>query len=194
MTPLPAHPLLAATLLHPEAEAQRLFAQLCAETPWNDGGYSAAGRRFRLPRLQCWFSDPGIEYRYAQNLFNSHPWTPALGALRELVEAHTGERFNAVLANLYRDGSDAVGWHADDEDDLGPAPHIASLSLGATRRFHWRPKPGVVGEADSLALPAGTLLLMRAPFQQDWEHAVLAEPEVAGARLNLTFRLVRPQR
>lgn len=192
MTPHPSQPLLACCTLQTPAEARRLFERLCADIPWNDGGFSAAGRRFRLPRLQCWFSDPGIEYRYAQNLLNSHPWTPELAALRDSVEAHTGERFNAVLANLYRDGSDAVGWHADDEDDLGPAPHIASLSLGATRRFHWRPKPGVTGSTDAMALPAGTLLLMRAPFQQAWEHAVLAEPEITGARLNLTFRLVRP--
>ncbi|ANQ85946.1 alpha-ketoglutarate-dependent dioxygenase AlkB family protein [Azoarcus olearius] len=190
MTPLARHPLLALTPLYDATAAQALFDTLCAEIPWNDGDYTAAGRRFRLPRLQCWFSDPGATYRYADNLMNSHPWTPTLAALRARVEAVSGVRFNAVLANLYRDGEDAVGWHADDEDDLGPAPHIASLSLGATRRFHWRPKPGVVGEADALPLPAGTLLLMRAPFQQQWEHAVPAEPAVRGARLNLTFRNV----
>lgn len=188
--PAAGHPLLDVRRLCDAAEADALFRALCAETPWNDGSYSAAGRRFSLPRLQAWFSDPGAAYRYAGNLHNSHPWTPRLSELRERIAALTGIRFNAVLANLYRDGNDHVGWHADDEADLGPAPQIASLSLGATRAFHWRPKPSTTGDAGQLALPAGTLLLMRAPFQQGWEHAVPAEPAVGAPRLNLTFRLV----
>ncbi|TDN46790.1 alkylated DNA repair dioxygenase AlkB [Azoarcus indigens] len=198
MTPAPLilpapHPLLNCWRLLDAAAAEQLFHALCAGIPWTDGSYLAAGRRFRLPRQQAWFSDAGIDYRYAQNLLNSHGWTPPLAALREQVAQLTGHRFNAVLANLYRDGEDHVGWHADDEADLGPAPVIASLSLGATRAFHWRPKPGVAGAAASLPLEAGTLLLMRAPFQQQWEHAVPAEPDIAGARLNLTFRRVFPQ-
>lgn len=192
LRPLPEHPMLGlATLLDPAA-AQALFDALLTETPWTEGHYVAAGRRFALPRLQCWFADPGVEYRYAQQLLNSHPWTPRLQALRVRIETICGRPFNAVLANLYRDGNDHVSWHADDEDDLGPAPHIASLSLGSTRHFHWRPKPGTHGEAGSLPLPPGTLVLMHAPFQQQWEHSIPAEPAVAGARLNLTFRNVIP--
>lgn len=175
-----------------KADATTLLADLLAEIPWNDGGFVAAGRRFELPRLQAWFADPGIDYRYAQNLQNSHPWSARLQALRLQVEALTGTTFNAVLANLYRDGGDSVGWHADDEDDLGPTPHIASLSLGARRHFHWRPKPGASGDDGALALPSGTLLLMRAPFQQFWEHAILPEPEIRAPRLNLTFRFIHP--
>jgi len=187
------HPLITLAQPFSAAEADAIFATLMADIPWTDGGYEVAGRRFALPRLQCWFADAGVIYRYADQLQNSRDWLPLLASLRERVEAQTGRRFNAVLANLYRNGDDRVAWHADDEDDLGPAPEIASLNFGATRRFHWRPKTGVVGTPGSVALPAGALLLMTAPFQRDWEHAVPPEPGVSGARLNLTFRRVYPR-
>lgn len=185
---VPGHPLLRSGRLLAQDEADALFQALMSTTPWNDGSYMAAGRRFQLPRLQAWYADEGVDYRYADNLHNSHPWTPTLLALRQRVEAASGLRFNAVLLNLYRHGLDSVGWHADDEPDLGPAPAIASLSLGATRAFGVRPRP--TGEVHLLPLPAGTLLVMDAPFQQHWHHAVPAQPEVGAPRLNLTFRLV----
>lgn len=183
-----AIPLLRIGRLFDEAQAGQLFHHLIAGTPWNDGYYLAAGRRFALPRLQAWYADPGIDYRYADNLHNSHTWTPTLRALREQIEHLSGLAFNAVLLNLYRDGQDSVGWHADDEPDLGPAPAIASLSLGSTRRFSIRPRPH--GQAQHIPLPPGTLLVMDPPFQQDWEHAILADPGVMSPRLNLTFRRV----
>lgn len=181
-------PLLRIGRLLDKAEADRLFQRLLTETPWNDGYYLAGGRRFALPRLQAWHADAGIDYRYADNLRNSHCWTPTLQALRERVQAASGLDFNAVLLNLYRNGHDAVGWHADDEPDLGPAPAIASLSLGATRHFSIRPRPA--GDARHIPLPGGTLLVMDSSFQHAWEHAVLAAPDVVSPRLNLTFRRV----
>lgn len=181
-------PLLRLGRMFDKAPADQLFHQLLAETPWNDGYYLAAGRRFALPRLQAWYADPGIGYRYANNLRNSHVWTPALQALREQIQRISGLHFNAVLLNLYRDGHDTVGWHADDEPDLGPAPVIASLSLGAPRSFSVRRRPQ--GEAQHIPLPSGMLLVMDPPFQRDWEHAVPADPLVMSPRINLTFRLV----
>lgn len=188
LTTLPGNPLLRLGRLLGETEAASLFHQLITETRWNDGSYTAAGRRFQLPRLQAWHADEGIDYRYADNLHNSHTWTPALSALRERVCSTTGHDFNAVLLNLYRSGLDTVGWHADDEPDLGPAPVIASLSLGATRHFAIRPRPA--GEARRIRLLSGTLLVMEAPFQQAWEHAVPEEPDITAPRLNLTFRKI----
>lgn len=188
LSTLPGNPLLRLGRLLDEAEAAALFHRLITETHWNDGSYMAAGRRFRLPRLQAWHADEGIDYRYADNLHNSHTWTPALLTLRERVCAASGHDFNAVLLNLYRNGLDTVGWHADDEPDLGPAPVIASVSLGATRHFAIRPRPA--GEARRIRLLSGTLLVMEAPFQQVWEHAVPEESEVTAPRLNLTFRKV----
>lgn len=190
-TPLPGVPARLCRIFS-EHSANALFERLIAEIPCNDGAYFAGGRRFTLPRLQSWHADPGVSYRYAANLCNSHPWTPLLLALRESVQALTGASFNAVLANLYRDGQDSVGWHADDEPDLGPAPLIASLSLGATRRFCIRSKGAREGAADSLelALPSASLLVMDPPFQRDFEHSVPAEPMRVASRLNLTFRRI----
>jgi alkylated DNA repair dioxygenase AlkB len=190
LTPHPDLPLVATMRLLDETAAADLCHRVLAETPWNDGSYLAGGRRFQLPRLQTWFSDPGVAYRYADNLLNSHPWTPILLDLKQQVEALCNTTFNAVLVNLYRDGQDAVGWHADDEPDLGPAPIIASLSLGAVRRFSLRPKTDPSAAPLSIPLPAGTLLLMSPPLQRDWEHAVLAEADVTEPRINLTFRRV----
>lgn len=192
LAPHPNLPLVATAPMLDERAAADLFHQLLAETPWNDGSYLAGGRRFQLPRLQAWFSDPGVAYRYADNLLNSHPWTPTLLDVKRRVETLCNTAFNAVLVNLYRDGQDAVGWHADDEPDLGPAPVIASLSLGAGRQFVLRPKTdrGAVPLPLSLPLSAGTLLVMLPPLQRDWEHAVPAETAVTEPRINLTFRYV----
>ena len=190
LKPHPTLPLVSTMCLLDETAASDLFRQLLAETPWNDGSYLAGGRRFQLPRVQAWFSDPGVAYRYADNLLNSHPWTPTLLNLKSRVEVLCNTTFNAVLVNLYRSGQDAVGWHADDEPDLGPAPVIASLSLGAVRRFALRPKNDSSVAPLSLPLPAGTLLLMSPPLQRDWEHAVPADANVTEPRINLTFRRV----
>ncbi len=193
LQPVPGHPLLRHCRLFQAAEAAVLMEALLAQIAWNEGAYLVAGRSFRLPRLQAWYADPGVEYRYAQQLLNSHAWIEPLLHLRHQVEALTGQRFNAVLVNLYRDGTDCVGWHADDEPDLGPAPVIASLSLGASRTFSVRRK-GDEGQPDQetfgVPVHAGDLLVMDAPFQRDWQHAILAEPESPGSRMNLTFRQV----
>jgi alkylated DNA repair dioxygenase AlkB len=95
-----------------------------------------------------------------------------------------------VLLNLYRDGRNSMGWHADDEPELGPEPAIASLSLGATRRFRLRPRPGLVHPPFSLELASGSLLLMRGATQRHWQHALPKTTRSLGPRLNLTFRWV----
>ena len=182
---------LSLTRLFDPDEALRLYEQLRTEIPWYDGSFRAGGRLFQLPRLQAWFADPGIDYQYAENLLNSHPWTTTLADLRTQVEAIAGARFNSVLANFYRNGRDSVGWHADDEADLGPL--IASLSLGETRTFSLRPRSRNRGKPVELPLVSGTLLLMRAPLKQKWNHAIPPIPEVTEGRINLTFRQIIPR-
>lgn len=181
-------PLLQLILLFSDDEAMRYFSQLLQEVSWNDGFYTAFGRRFSLPRLQAWYADEGVAYHYAENLLNSHCWTPTLKALQEKVIELVSIPFNAVLVNRYRDGNDSVGWHADDERDLGANPVIASLSLGAQRTFWFREK--TTNKVESVTLANGSLLLMQPPFQRQYEHAVLAEPDIRGERINLTFRLI----
>lgn len=179
----------------PPAEAAALLAELTASVAWRHEPIKLFGREVLQPRLTAWYGDSGAAYRYSGLLLEPLPWTPALLALRRRVEAAAGAAFNSVLLNLYRDGQDSMGWHADDEPELGPAPLIASLSLGATRRFRLRPRPGV-GLAHpplGLELGSGSLLLMQGSTQQYWQHAVPKTARPLGPRLNLTFRRIHPK-
>jgi alkylated DNA repair dioxygenase AlkB len=115
-------------------------------------------------------------------------WTATLIEIKRQIESVSGEKFNSVLINLYRDGQDSNGWHADDEPELGEAPVIASLSLGATRDFDLRLKQDHTTKA-RLALQHGSLLIMRGSTQQYWQHQIPKRSQV-GARVNLTFRTV----
>jgi len=175
------------------AEAEHCYHQLRTEHQWPDNHYEVFGRSFSLPRQQTWHADEGIVYSYSNNLLQTRPWSPLLLALRVKVEAATGLPFNAVLVNLYRHGKDYVGWHSDDEIEMGEEPFIASLSLGTARAFSYRQK--IIDEAQPqqghVVLPSGSLLLMEAAFQHHWEHSVLPSDTTDG-RINLTFRNVLP--
>jgi alkylated DNA repair dioxygenase AlkB len=117
------------------------------------------------------------------------PWTQPLARIRDRAGELCGARFNAVLLNLYRDGQDGMGWHADDEAELGHDPVIASVSFGATRRFCLRHRQRRNLKLDVL-LPHGSLLCMSGPTQRHWLHALPKTRAVVGERINLTFRLV----
>lgn len=174
----------------PAAEADGLLAALSAEIPWEQHRIRLYGREHASPRLSCWIGDPGAAYTYSRTRFEPRPWTPALAALRPRIEEACGARFNSVLANLYRDGADGMGWHADDEPELGPEPVIASLSLGAVRGFAFRD----VAERRQrlkLELPHGSLLVMAGRTQSLYQHAVAKSARALPPRLNLTFRWIR---
>lgn len=145
-----------------------------------------------MPRLQAWYGVPEARYGYSGLRLPPLPLTAPLRRLMDLLAEHTGQRFNAVLLNCYRDGKDSVSWHADDEPELGPDPVIASLSLGATRRFELRHKQGLPGGKRVLELPHDSLLLMGVGVQRNWQHRIPKEPGREGLRINLTFRLVHP--
>ncbi len=177
------------------AEAQAFLALLTAEVAWEQRAIRIFGQEIPQPRLTAWYGDPAARYAYSGLSWEPRPWTAALRDLRQRTEAATGARFNSVLLNCYRDGRDSMGWHSDDEPELGPAPAIASLSLGATRRFRLRPRRGRPGAGPghppfALDLPAGSLLLMRGPTQQHWQHALPKTARPVGPRINLTFRWV----
>jgi len=175
--------------------AQALLEDLTDAVPWEQRHIQLFGKSLPQPRLTAWYGDPGAAYTYSGLHWAPRPWRQQLDTLRRRVEAATGQRFNSVLLNLYRDGRDSMGWHADDEPELGPAPTIASLSLGATRRFRLRPRPGgPAAEAFGLDLPSGSLLLMRPPTQAHWQHALPKTSRPVGPRLNLTFRWVQVAR
>jgi alkylated DNA repair dioxygenase AlkB len=172
-----------------EDEAERLFRGLRGEVAWETHHVRLFGREHASPRLSCWIGDPGTAYRYSGTLFEPRPWPSSLRRLRERLCAELDAGFNSVLANRYRDGRDCMGWHSDSEPELGPAPLIASVSLGATRRFvlKHRARP-----QDKLAieLPRGSLLVMAGATQRHYRHALPRTAKAVGERINLTFRQI----
>ncbi|NZA25303.1 alpha-ketoglutarate-dependent dioxygenase AlkB [Luteimonas sp. SJ-92] len=168
--------------------ADALFAALSAGIAWQVHRIRMFGREVDSPRRSCWIGDPGASYRYSGTRFEPHPWPTVLLTLRVRLRAELGVDFNSVLANLYRDGGDRMGWHSDDEPELGPRPCIASVSLGATRRFLLKRRDG--GGRLTLELPHGSLLLMRGDTQRRYRHALARTTRPVGPRINLTFRRI----
>lgn len=152
--------------------------------------YRIAGRTVSSPRLVGWYGDSETEYTYSGSRHVPQPWTPGMIDIRGRIETTTELRFNAVLANLYRDGRDGMGWHADAEPQIGPSSQdrwIASLSLGASRRFVLRHRRRRDDQLE-LELGEGDLLVMRGTTQSNYRHAVPKTSRPIGPRLNLTFR------
>jgi alkylated DNA repair dioxygenase AlkB len=173
------------------AEADALLAALRLQIDWRQEDILIFGERKRVPRLVAWHGEPGTAYTYSGTVHEPLPWTSELQQVRQRAEELTGHRYNSVLLNLYRDGRDGMGWHADNEPELGPEPAIASLSLGATRRFKLRHRR-VRATAVTLDLAHGDLLLMAGRTQQAWVHAVPKTARPVAERINLTFRQVCP--
>lgn len=171
-------------------EASALFGTLRETVPWRQEAITIAGRRILQPRLTAWIGDSGAVYAYSGLRLAPEPWPPALAALRARVEEAAGAPFNSVLANVYRSGDDSMGMHADKEKELGKDPLIASVSLGAPRRFvmAYAGKQKGVPRVE-LPLGGGSLLVMRGTTQRFWRHGVPKEPG-AGPRINLTFRRI----
>jgi len=147
------------------------------------------GRELRQPRLTAWYGDPGTHYRYSGLELTPKMWHPLLADLRVRLEQTLDVTFNSVLANAYRNGQDSMGWHSDNEPELGECPTIASVSLGANRRFSLRPKAS--GPSHSMVLENGSLLIMQGDCQARWKHALPKTAKPVGLRINLTFREIR---
>jgi alkylated DNA repair dioxygenase AlkB len=173
------------------ATADRWLAELTTQTPWQQPLVQIYGQQLPVPRLVAWYGDSEARYRYSGLTHQPLPWTPLLAKIRTQVAAAVGQPLNGVLINYYRDGQDSMGWHSDDEAELGTNPLIASLNLGGTRRFDLRRK-GQGRIEHSLLLQHGSLLVMRGPTQHHWQHQVAKTRSPCAPRLNLTFRLIKP--
>ena len=169
-----------------ESDADSIFSGLRQETPWEQNFIRLFGKEVSEPRLSAWHAEANLHYTYSGVPRTPHPWKEPLSSLRTACEAHTGQSFNGALLNLYRTGLDAMGWHSDDEPVNGPNPVIASISLGAERRFDFRHKQ--TREVISVVLPHGSLLVMSGACQTYWLHRIPKTTRELQPRINVTFR------
>ncbi|WP_251978043.1 alpha-ketoglutarate-dependent dioxygenase AlkB family protein [Salinicola avicenniae] len=192
-----ADPLLALLpgFLSP-ALATTLQQRLEQEIPWTSPTIRLYGKAHRIPRSQCWMGDTDARYRYSGRTLEPESWHPEIDALRPRIDEALRaaglprDGFNSVLINRYDGGEQRMGWHSDDEPELGNDPIVASISLGSERPLRFREKDRRPGNAFNVWLPTGSLLLMGPGCQARWQHA-LAPRAIDGVRINLTFRCVR---
>ncbi len=164
----------------------QLFDDIVTSTSWRQEEITVFGRKYPMPRQTYWMGDVAYAYSGLANppATVSDPVARAWHQVEEMCQT----TYNGVLLNLYRDGRDSMGWHADDEKSLGPQPVIASANLGAVRRLRFKPRSKLPGESVSIDLPHGSLLVMRGDTQSNWLHCVPKTAKVVGPRINLTFR------
>lgn len=174
--------------LSPE-QAQRCYQQLAQQLNWQQPAIKIFGKAVLIPRQQVWMGDPHCSYKYSGVLFEPEPWHPLVWQLTEWVNQLCQTRFNSVLLNWYADGQQHMGWHSDDEAELGQNPQIASLSLGQQRFFDLKHKN--LGTQLKLELGDGALLLMAGQCQQYWQHRVPKMASATKGRINLTFREIK---
>lgn len=170
------------------AEERRFFLALRESIPWKSDETVMFGKRIVTSRKVAWYGDEPFAYTYSGTTKTALPWTDELADLKVLVEGSSGDRFNSCLLNLYHDGSEGMSWHSDDESTLVRDSAIASLSLGAERKFSFRHKES--RDRVSLMLERGSLLVMKGSTQRHWQHCLPKTRKVAQPRINLTFRMM----
>jgi alkylated DNA repair dioxygenase AlkB len=165
-----------------------VMRRLADETPWRAESITLYGKSMLQPRLSAWHGEAGARYTYSGTTFEPQPFTPLQLDIKRAVEEATGRRFNSVLLNYYRDGHDSMGFHSDDERELGRNPAIASVSFGAARTFILKHKK--LPKTVKVALGGGSLLLMAGALQHHWRHGINKEKAPCGPRISLTFRQI----
>jgi alkylated DNA repair dioxygenase AlkB len=168
-----------------------LLNRLIEETPWRLEQVTVRGKTYPQPRLVAWYGDEALSYSYSGIVLHALPWTPVLLAIKDKVDALCETRFNSTLLNFYRDHRDCVGFHSDDEPELGPAPIIASVTFGEVRPFVLKHKRRKDIADVKIPLPSRSLLLMKGATQANWRHGIPRQTKPCGPRVNLTFRQVR---
>ena len=167
-------------------EAERYFDILLNTLDWKQDEVVIFGKRHLTRRKTAWHGDKEFQYTYSNTTKKALPWTPELLELRELAQKRTGGSFNSCLLNLYHSGEEGMSWHSDNEKELGPQPMIASLSLGAERKFSLKHRESRT--TVSVYLENGSLLLMKDATQENWLHSLPKTKKVKEPRINLTFR------
>ena len=167
-------------------DADDLLRKSIETIDWRADSIRIVGKQIPIPRLQQWFGQPGTSYTYSNICLQAVGFPDRIDLFRHNVESQAGAAFNRALVNYYRDGSDSVDWHADDEPELGSEPIIASLSLGVERVFQLRHR--LTKQRISISLPHGSLLMMGAGIQNYWQHRIAKVANLEEPRVNFTFR------
>ena len=170
-------------------EGNHYFEKLLATIRWKQEEMNMYGKTLPFPRLTAWYGDPEKSYSFSGLTLHPNKWTTELLEIKNKVVAEVKTPFNSVLLNRYRNGSDSMSWHQDDEKELGVNPIIASVNLGATRTFQLRHLKS--GEKLSLELPHGSLLVMMGKLNHYWQHQITKTRKQVGERINLTFREIK---
>ena len=169
-----------------QSDANNLYDRCLNDISWQSSAIIMFGKKIDVPRLECWYGDYGCEYTYSGKSLKRFEFPNFLLNLRMLIEKKVNSNFNSVLANLYRDGQDSMGLHADDEKELGNEPVIASISLGENRPIIFQNKK--TKEKVTFDQPHGSLLVMQGKTQDHWKHAINKSKKINKPRINLTFR------
>jgi alkylated DNA repair dioxygenase AlkB len=168
------------------SQAQELFHTLYADLPWEGGVIKLFGKTHEIPRKQVLFADKGFHYGYSGKVLSVSNWNERVVQIKERMESSYNLDFNACLANLYRDGKDSNGWHADNEKELGRNPIIGSISLGGTRIFKLKHLES--NARIDFEMTSGSLLIMGGEMQHYWKHQIPKTKKIVEPRINLTFR------
>lgn len=169
-------------------DANRYFDTLLHTIAWQHDEAIIYGKHYITKRKVAWYGNERYNYTYSNTTKQALPWTPELIKLKQLIENITGTQFNSCLLNLYHTGEEGMAWHSDDEKALGRKTVIASLSLGAARKFSFKHKTS--GEKKDIILETGSLLVMQGATQTHWLHRLPPTKTVKNARINLTFRTI----
>ena len=175
-----------------DEQLEQFYEALLNNIQWENERVIMFGKEIITKRKVAFFSDPSISYRYASKTKIGMPWTSTLITIKNIVESITKESYNACLLNLYHNGEESMGWHSDNEKEIIVNSSIASLSLGANRKFSFKHK--VSKETVSIELENGSLLEMKGSVQTHWWHALIKSKKVTDARINLTFRQMHTQK
>lgn len=162
------------------------FNELLNKIEWRNEEVIMFGKTIITKRKVAFYSNEGISYTYSNKTKTGITWTPVLNQLKAIVESYTHCKYNACLLNLYHNGDESMGWHSDDEKEIIPNSSIASISLGAARKFSFKNK--VSKETLSVLLENGSLLEMKGALQKNWLHALPKASKINTPRINLTFR------
>jgi alkylated DNA repair dioxygenase AlkB len=171
-----------------EKEANQMCKELLDTIPWKQDEVVLFGKKIITKRKVAWYADAGITYTYAGVKKSGLQWTKALDGIKQKVEAITGASYNACLLNLYHEGEEGMGWHRDNEKEIVTESSIASISLGAARKFAF--KHATTSERLQIELANGSLLNMKGSIQQHWYHSLPKTKRIKQIRINLTFRLM----